>query len=200
MKLFNVIKPDMVEDIESLTYYFEYLKNNFNVKECNMYSLKSWVSLSKKLYFFDSNKDLTKKKQILTTIFGYYLLYNDESAVVNLYDVENINQEKLRQLYDLKKQLRKRYVLNTDKYYIRILNEDNIDYTEPLEMLQLETLDYEIVKVPFNREYDVNGFRMAFFNKLHFPDPYFDVVNKELSLLTSENVFEQKNRKTYVKF
>lgn len=193
MKLFNVIKPDMVNDIEAMAFYFECLKNNFYVEEYSMYSIKSWVDLSKKLYFFDSNQDLSKKKQILTTILGYYLLYNDESAIVNLYDVENINQEKLRQLYDLKKQLRKRYVLNTDKYYIRILNENIIDYAKPLDELQLEILDYEIVKVPFNNEYDVNGFRMAFFNKLHFPDPNFYIVNRELSLLASENVFEQKN-------
>ena len=197
MDFFNIIKPDMVNDTESMEFYINYLKYKLNIEIDKMYYLPDWPSVAQKLYDLDlkncdSDSEIIKKRQLLTTILGYYIRFSNEPAKVSLYYLDKIDENDLIQLSNLKKELRRRYVINNDKYYIKILNESIIDYSRPLSKIDLKTLETDIVRVPFDTEFSVPGYNMVFFNKLHFPDPDISVINRESVFLNSINAFDEK--------
>jgi len=197
MYLFNIIKPDMVNDTESMEFYIHYLKYKLNIEIDKMYYLADWPSVAQKLYDLDLkncdlDSEIIKKRQLLTTILGYYIRFSNEPAMVSLYYLDKIDKNDLIQLSNLKKELRRRYVINNDKYYIKILNESIIDYSRPLSKIDLKTLETDIVRVPFDTEFSVPGYNMVFFNKLHFPDPDISVINRESVFLNSINAFDEK--------
>lgn len=195
MDLFNIIKPDMVNDTESMEFYINYLKYKLNIEIHEMYYLPDWHLVAQKLYDLDlknCNSDSIKRKQLLTTILGYFIRFNDEPAMLSLYHLDKIDGNDLIQLFNLKKELRRRYVINNDKYYIRILNESIIDYSKPLSEIDLKTLESDIVRIPCNEEFYDPEYNMVFFNKLHFPDPDISVINREREFLDSINAFDEK--------
>lgn len=201
MKAFNIIKPDMIEDEESTKYYFSFLKNEMKIDTITQYKINDWVSLSKKLYEMDLiNGDDTienivmRRKQLLTTILGYYMCFNNKYATANVFDIGITNIElKLNQLSKFKKILRKKYVYDTDKYYLKILNMSDIDLENSLEQINLGLIKSDLVTLPANTEFNEENYNMIFFNKIHFPDPDIEKIKSELNLLNENGVFNKSN-------
>jgi hypothetical protein len=90
-----------------------------------------------------------------------------------------------------KKKLRKIYVSSTDKYYLKILNSIELDYTQPLNTIHLETILVQTVVIPFNQEWNNSEYNMVFFNKLHFPEPTISSIQNEICLIRDYAVLEK---------
>lgn len=199
MELYNIIKPDMICDEEALNFYFSFMKSEFGININKMYYLDDWVYISKLIYELDlcnmnlnSEEIIKKRKKLLTTILGYYLFYKNKCAVISLFDVDLQKKDILKDLDFLKKELRKRFVLKTDKYYLKILNRSEIDYSLPLTSINLDNIKVESVVVHSCEDFNDPNYEMIFFNKLHFPDPDVCYINKELGAIKQTNLFKEQ--------
>lgn len=201
MKLFNIIKPDMLNDEASLRFYLERMKKDFGIEIRDMYYLGDWTRIAKLIYELDLQmtqtdpaKILERRKQLLVSILGYDTYFRNQGAVVTLYDAPENRENILQELKAFKKELRELFVNNTDKYYIRILNEPEIDYSQPLEKMDLSKIKTEVIVVPPHVELPDPNLKMAFFNHMHFPECDPEAINRELNLLKDEGILEEKNQ------
>lgn len=165
-----------------------------------MYYIQDWVSISKKIYELDacdsnllSQDIIEKRKKLLITILGYYLYYKNQQAIISLYSVDIEKPNILNQLRSFKKELRNRYVLNTDRYYLRILNLSEINLELPLKLIDLQNIETETIIVPSSEYFDNPNYDMVFFNKIHFPDPNIETVQKELKILRENDIFNEES-------
>lgn len=200
MEVFNILKPDMIRNKEALNFYFDYMLNRFGIDIKKMYYIQDWVSISKKIYELDacdsnllSQDIIEKRKKLLITILGYYLYYKNQQAIISLYSVDIEKPNILNQLRSFKKELRNRYVLNTDRYYLRILNLSEINLELPLKLIDLQNIETETIIVPSSEYFDNPNYDMVFFNKIHFPDPNIETVQKELKILRENDIFNEEN-------
>lgn len=200
MEVFNILKPDMISNKEALDFYFDYMLNRFEIDITKMYYIQNWVSISKKIYELDvcdsnllSHNIIEKRKRLLITILGYYLYYKNQKAIITLYNVDIKKPYILNQLSVFKKELRTRYVLNTDKYYLRILNLSEINLELPLKSIDLQNIKTETIIVPSSENFDNPNYDMVFFNKIHFPDPNIETIQKELRILRENDIFNEEN-------
>lgn len=200
MEVFNILKPDMIRNKEALNFYFDYMLNRFGIDIKKMYYIQDWVSISKKIYELDacdsnllSQDIIEKRKKLLITILGYYLYYKNQQAIISLYSVDIEKPNILNQLRPFKKELRNRYVLNTDRYYLRILNLSEINLELPLKLIDLQNIETETIIVPSSEYFDNPNYDMVFFNKIHFPDPNIETVQKELKILRENDIFNEES-------
>lgn len=200
MEVFNILKPDMIRNKEALNFYFDYMLNRFGIDIKKMYYIQDWVSISKKIYELDacdsnllSQDIIEKRKKLLITILGYYLYYKNQQAIISLYSVDIEKPNILNQLRSFKKELRNRYVLNTDRYYLRILNLSEINLELPLKLIDLQNIETETIIVPSSEYFDNPNYDMVFFNKIHFPDPNIETVQKELKILRENDIFNEES-------
>lgn len=200
MEVFNILKPDMIRNKEALNFYFDYMLNGFGIDIKKMYYIQDWVSISKKIYELDacdsnllSQDIIEKRKKLLITILGYYLYYKNQQAIISLYSVDIEKPNILNQLRSFKKELRNRYVLNTDRYYLRILNLSEINLELPLKLIDLQNIETETIIVPSSEYFDNPNYDMVFFNKIHFPDPNIETVQKELKILRENDIFNEES-------
>ena len=200
MEVFNILKPDMIRNKEALNFYFDYMLNRFGIDIKKMYYIQDWVSISKKIYELDacdsnllSQDIIEKRKKLLITILGYYLYYKNQQAIISLYSVDIEKPNILNQLRSFKKELRNRYVLNTDRYYLRILNLSEINLELPLKLIDLQNIETETIIVPSSEYFDNPNDDMVFFNKIHFPDPNIETVQKELKILRENDIFNEES-------
>lgn len=200
MEVFNILKPDMIRNKEALNFYFDYMLNRFGIDIKKMYYIQDWVSISKKIYELDacdsnllSQDIIEKRKKLLITILGYYLYYKNQQAIISLYSVDIKKPNILNQLRSFKKELRNRYVLNTDRYYLRILNLSEINLELPLKLIDLQNIETETIIVPSSEYFDNPNYDMVFFNKIHFPDPNIETVQKELKILRENDIFNEES-------
>lgn len=200
MEVFNILKPDMIRNKEALNFYFDYMLNRFGIDIKKMYYIQDWVSISKKIYELDacdsnllSQDIIEKRKKLLITILGYYLYYKNQQAIISLYSVDIEKPNILNQLRFFKKELRNRYVLNTDRYYLRILNLSEINLELPLKLIDLQNIETETIIVPSSEYFDNPNYDMVFFNKIHFPDPNIETVQKELKILRENDIFNEES-------
>lgn len=200
MEIFNILKPDMIKDKEALSFYFEYMEMKFGINITKMYYIQDWIAISRIIYEMDvcnlklsSEEIKQRRKQILITILGYYMYYKNQQAIINLYNVDIKNPNILNQLSTFKKELRKRYVINTDKYYLKILNTSEIDFSLPLKLINLQNVKTETVIIPFSEEFNDPNYDMIFFNRIHFPDPNIGAIQNELRILNQNNIFDEDN-------
>lgn len=200
MLVFNIIKPDMINHSESINYYYDFINSNFDISSMNTYLISNWVDLAKKIYESEVEKQTTsitrlkKTKEILTTILGYNLFYKENNALLNIYEVPLRTFETLELLVAFKKDLRKKYVYETDKYYIKTINFNESNYEMPLSMVNIDNIELETFKIPFNQSFDDRDFNMVYFNKLHFPDPDPIAISKELKILKESGIICDKNK------
>lgn len=200
MEVFNILKPDMIRNKGALNFYFDYMLNRFGIDIKKMYYIQDWVSISKKIYELDacdsnllSQDIIEKRKKLLITILGYYLYYKNQQAIISLYSVDIEKPNILNQLRSFKKELRNRYVLNTDRYYLRILNLSEINLELPLKLIDLQNIETETIIVPSSEYFDNPNYDMVFFNKIHFPDPNIETVQKELKILRENDIFNEES-------
>lgn len=201
MEVFNIFKPDMISDKEALKYYFNYMEKDLKIKEQQLYKISNWTMLSKEMYEkdlkeqqLDLEEELIKRKQLLTTILGYHLFYRNEMAAVNLYKLEknDINLT-LYKLSAFKKELRKRFVYDTDKFYLKITNWSDIDIKAPLNQIDLDLIKSSYLTLPSTRNFDNPDYSMIFFNKLHFPNPNVESIERELEILRTHGIISENN-------
>lgn len=201
MKTFNILKPDMLENDSIVAYYLELLNKELGITLNENYYIENWIDFSKLVYELDltcNNLSLeeirSKRKQLLTTIKGYELFYGNKKAVAALYDIECNVESTLQKLSLLKKMIRQKYVYHTDRVYIKFLNEKEIDFNSPLCKIPLEEISVDICIMAHDKELNDPSYNMAFFNKLHFPDPNPICIGREIKLLTEEGIIKENNK------
>lgn len=197
MKVFYILKPDMLRNRDALKYYENGVLDSLFVHDAEFFYIREWTEFSKMLYDQDENLTLEqlkdKRKKVLTTILGYIKYFNGESAVLNTFNIPD-DEKCLKELFDFKKRLRKLFVYGTDQHFVSISNSDIISFQNKIITYDLDELDLEYRILPSNAVMDDERFGMIFFNKIHFPDPDSVSLKKDLELLREYGVFEEKNK------
>lgn len=197
MKVFYILKPDMLRNRDALKYYENGVLDSLFVHEAEFFYIRDWMEFSKLLY--DQDDDLTldelkaKRKKVLTTILGYRKYFEGESAVLNTFEIPD-DEKCLKELFDFKKRLRKLFVYGTDQHFVSIKDSNDISYENKIVTYDLSKLDLEYRILPSNASMNDEKFNMIFFNKIHFPDPDSVSLKKDMELLRSYGVFEEKNK------
>lgn len=201
MEVFNILKPDMLEDEESINYYLVNLKKKFDISLGNYYIVRDWVNLFIKLYESDlENSNLCleqlkiKRKQIITTVKGYDLLYKNKNALVFFYEISNDNKDLLQSLCDFKISFRKKYVYNTRKVYIRMLNETKINFDCSMTDIDMKDIKSDLHIVSCNQDFNDSRYSMCYFNKLHFPNPCKEDIEREKEIINNEGIIQNINK------
>jgi hypothetical protein len=197
MRTFYIQKPDMLRNPIAIKYCHDQLEKRGNIKLLDSYYIDDWVHISKLIYELKqpglSSDEMKKiRKQLVTTIAGYNRYYPNEPAVISLLDVPDDSH--LTDLHRFKKDLRKQFVNSSDKYYIRYLNEEEIDFGQRLVNINLQTLSAEYKCLKCDQEMEDDRYNMIFFNHLHCPDPDINSVEHDLDLLQANGVFSDKNK------
>ena len=197
MKVFYILKPDMLRNRDALKYYENGVLDSLFVHEAEFLYIRDWMEFSKLLY--DQDDDLTldelkaKRKKVLTTILGYRKYFEGESAILNTFEIPD-DEKCLKELFDFKKRLRKLFVYGTDQHFVSIKDSNDISYENKIVTYDLSKLDLEYRILPSNASMNDEKFNMIFFNKIHFPDPDSVSLKKDMELLRSYGVFEEKNK------
>lgn len=196
MKTLNILKPDCFDNIDTVEYYLSELFKIQEIDNVEFYQLPNWIMLAKQLYELDvveNCKDVEEKhkrrKKLLTTLKGYDLFYNNREGVISLININSNEMETLSKLDKLKKQLRNLYVLETDRYYLKFENENDLDFDSTLPQFDLSTIETSHLKISYDSDFDNADYDMVFFNKLHSPDPNPYIVRKEIELLSDNEAF-----------
>lgn len=196
MKAFYILKPDAIERPEVLKAYETIINSEGYIKNRNQYLIDSWVDLSCKLYE-PIDKNISKrsllelKKQLLTTIKCYDYLYQDKKAVIDIFDIPD-DIEILKRLEKLKYLIRKEYVLNTDKNYIKFLNLSKEDLLKELKDIDIRNLNISHVRVNYDENIDARGYNLAYLNCIHISDPNEVSIGRDLDIIESSNVLTKK--------
>lgn len=193
---FYIFKPDMVLSKESIAYYISEMKKNNNVDILEFYNIEDWTKLSKVLYEPDDrsitlNELKELRKRMLTTIKGYQEFYSNTNAILNIIEIKDCNR--LQELYDFKKELRKKFVYNERKVYLKFNNLTDEILENKLENCNVEEINckYEMCdvnQIPSNQE-----FNLIYFNKIHFPDPQTTLIKRDLKLIKEAGIIKPKN-------
>lgn len=187
MQAFYLLKPDILTDKKALDYYYKFLSDQ-KIKIYDEYLINNWINLSKLLYEPDYEKDIEKikkiRKQMITTIKGYQLFYEDK-ALINTIEAD---QNRLQDLYDFKKELRKQFVYDEEKYYL--VFEEDIPTDKKLSDINIENIKCNAIIVP--KMIKKEGYNLVYFNKIHFPDPTKEAVNRDLIIIEENGVCDNK--------
>ncbi len=196
MKAFYILKPDCLQRKEVLEYYRKLLYDIKYIRNIQQYQISSWKNLSCLIYepndSLVASLDIVKiRKQMLTTIKGYNIFY-DDTAIINIFDVEN-DISLLKELEKIKYDIRKKFVLNTDKNYIKFLNlNDNDLLCNRLIDIDIDKLKVDCVRLNFDQVMEDENYKLAFFNCIHFPEPEVEFIEKDLDIIMSNNVLLKK--------
>lgn len=193
MKIINILKPDALGNIQALVYYFESIIKFENVSSIKLYELTNWTRISSLIYEYDvvhgKDEKLIHRKKLLTSISGYYHIFNNQPGIVVLLDVKNDIDDILKKLYILKKKIRQLFVSNNDLYYLKFLNINSNILNLPLYDIKVPELRVDIKRFPSNAPYDNIDYSMIYFNIIHSPDPSdLGEVMNSLNILEEEKV------------
>ena len=198
MNVINIIKPDALNNEVSLKYYFKNVINIENINSIKLYYMDNWTKIASMIYEYDvmmsSGNCLELRKKLLTSIAGYYHIYPKNNGIVVFFDINNDNITiSLQKLYQLKKDIRKKYVSNTDLYYLKFLNEDDITFDRPLYDIDLSELKVDIKKLPANFDYDDAVYKIIYLNQIHGHNPNsLDEIRHSVKILNNEDVINEK--------
>lgn len=201
MEVFNIIKPDMIYDKNSLTYYFNELGKILELDKLKMYNIPNWALLSRKIYEMEIQcsslsleECLLKRKQFLTTIIGYskYNIEKNGAAIVFSIDEKCDIVKILNEMYLLKKRIRKKYVAKSNKLYLKYLDEGKIDFSKPLYDIDINHINTEVKMCKYNEFFFDSNYNMIFFNKLHSPDVNLNALKMELDILYSTEIISEE--------
>lgn len=197
METFNIFKPDMASDESFIRMYLAEVQRQIGISPRIAYLLSDYSYVCKLLYELDTQSEhmdleaiRAKRKQILTTIKAYEMLYPSMPAIAVTYVLDH--PEQLNQFYRLKKEMRRLYVYDSKKVFVKFL--DDIDYSLPLTSIDTASIRalYRVTSPAVEELSD--DFNLAFFNKIHCPDPEPELVDKEIMILKKGNLFHQKRR------
>lgn len=193
---FFILKPDMFHDWESVQYYLDFINGNAKLELLDFYRIRDWISLSKLLYEpQDVNLPLNELREIrrrmLITIKGYEEFYKDEEAVLSLFNMRH--NTPLQELYDFKKQLRKKFVMNTRRCYMKFDDECSLDLNCTLKDCDTSKVHGSYIVSSDGTEITEKGYDMIFFNKIHFCDAGYECLKRDMSIVESQNIISQEN-------
>ena len=194
MRGFYLLKPDMLCDSDAFNFYLDYINNSKIITAKNFYVIDDWIKLSKLLYEPDiDNMSLVElrklRKQMLVTIKGYDLFYKNKEAIFSEIDIHDLSR--LQELFDFKKELRKRFVYGENKNYISF--KSDIDFDKRLIDIDLDMIECETLTVGASENVIDNDYNMIFFNKIHFPDPNVGAINRDLGCIDDCNIVRDSN-------
>lgn len=164
-----IMKPDMIDNIRAQRYFYNLLKENGNIQIIDQISVNKWSMLAKELYEEESdNKELYNLK-IIRTILTYKQIYPiDKAKIVKV----SFNSEiiSLKQLEEIKKEIRRVFAYAVDaKYYIKILNPQEINFNQKLVDIETDKIKYDIKC--YDRLIEDDIYKFAYLNMIHFSDP-----------------------------
>lgn len=197
MMLFNIIKPDMLDSPKVLEYYYSLLSkiDKFSLRE--LYIIKNWVSLSQLLYELDIKNypgdKQQRRRELLTTIKGYSLCYPKNEAILTTFDLNSDLIEASQEMYRLKKEIRRQFVYDSDKHYLRYLDKD-LDFSQRLSEYNIQNINVEHIVIPGNNELNDSDYFMIYFNNLHCSDPTIESIDKEFQVIRDLQIIEERNR------
>jgi hypothetical protein len=196
MEAFYIIKPDMIVRNNVMDYYNCVIDNLLYIENRRRYIISDWVDLSCMLYEpSDREMSIDKLKkirsQMLTTIKGYDYLYKDGEAYIDIFDIpDDINI--LKELEEIKYNIRRRYVLNTPKNYFKFnSNMDELVCYE-LKDIPVRELDVSHMRVNYDEDIDNLDYRLAFLNCIHFPDSDYLSVSRDLDVIDRSKLLTKK--------
>ena len=198
MILFNVIKPDMLINKKTLEYYFASLSkiDKFSLKE--LYIVEDWILLSKLLYEIEiikyekEQEKRERRKELITTIKGYDLCYPEHYAVLVTFTLNSEITDALETMCKLKKEIRKKFVYETDKHYLKYLDQ-NLDFSNRLFDIEIENISVEHKVIPYSIDFNHPEYYMIYFNCLHCCDPIIENVQKESQIIANAQIIREKN-------
>lgn len=203
MITFNIFKPDLLGKDEEEREYLETVRSQIGTIPSMIFRIPDWSKVSKTIYEQDLlNTKLSceatreKRKQILRSVIAYEEYYKDSYGRLLLFNINGSYQdleEKLRIFNRIKKEFRKKYVYTQDKYFVKFVNEREIDFDAPLHSIDHSSIIPETKIVRFDEEVNEPGFELAFFNKIHCPDPLPTLVEHELKLIGDCGVLTTNN-------
>lgn len=192
-----IIKPDMVNEPDAMTFYKMFLNDNPKINLKEQYKIDDWVELSKILYEPDNIKNLEElrrvRMQLMTTIKGYEHFFKKQTAILSLIEIDdNYN---LQELYDFKKELRKKFVVNGDKYYFKYdsINSQNL-FKNKLVDIDTSQVNGSFLKLSNFEKEPCDDYQMIYFNKIHFPDPNEKSLDRDLECVKRLKIISDKNR------
>lgn len=196
MKAFYILKPDSLERKDVIEAYKKLIGSQEYIKNRQQYIINSWVDLSCLLYE-PQNIDLIgdeKRKlrlNMLTTIKGYDYLYPNKPAVIDMFDIPNEIQC-LIFLNNIKYRIRKEYVLNTSKNYIKFLNLTRKMLTKELKNIDVRNLDISHIRTNHDVNLEIKDYYLAYMNCIHFPDPNIEAIERDIDIMVNEKVLTKK--------
>ena len=171
MKVFYILKPDMLRNRDALKYYENGVLDSLFVHEAEFFYIRDWAEFSKLLYDQDDNLTLDelkeKRKKVLTTILGYKKYFEGESAVLNTFEIPD-DEKCLKELFDFKKRLRQIFVYGTSQHFVSINDSRVIPYENKIVTYDLNDLDLEFRVLPPNATMNDRRFNMIFLIKYIF--------------------------------
>lgn len=196
MKSFYILKPDGIKRKEVLNSYESLLSKENYIKNRSRYLIDTWVDLSCLLYDpFDKKITEEEKKEIrrkmLTTIKGYDLLYQNNKAIIDIFDIpEDIYL--LKRLEQIKYQIRENLVLNTPKNYLKFLNLTDHLLSQELKNINIRELTVSHIKVNHDDFFFEEDYHLACLNCIHFPDPDTKSIERDLEIIESSKILTKK--------
>lgn len=186
MKAFYILKPDMLENKEFLLAYREMIQDSKFMKSLGTYNLGNWCELASLLYdIYPSDKKqedvIAWRKKMMITIMGYYKYYKEKEALIDIIDVPS---DMLVAMEEKKKEYRKLYVYDRDKYFVNIASDGNISYNDCMSSIDLSKVNasYYMTKKGHDEEIHV-GYNLILFNKIHSPDPTREDIERDMEII-----------------
>lgn len=88
--------------------------------------------------------------------------------------------------------LRKKYVINTDKNYLKFNNLTEEIIKKNLKDILIGKLDISHIKVRSHENIEIPGYNLAYLNCIHTPDPNIESVQRDLNIIESSKKLIKK--------
>jgi hypothetical protein len=128
---------------------------------------------------------------MITTIKGYDYLYKDAPAIIDIFDVDT-SILTLKQLEEIKKYIRYRYVLDTDRNFIKFRDLSNEMLLKKLSEIPISDLNISHLKLGYDDILLGSGYSLAHFNCIHFPEPNEKEIERDFNIIEKEKVLTKK--------
>lgn len=196
MKAFYILKPDALKRKEVINAYQDIVQNLRFINNREQYLIDSWKDLSCLLYDpFDKNiteeEKVDIRRKMITTIKGYDYLYKDVPAIIDIFDVDT-SILTLKQLEEIKKYIRYRYVLDTDQNFIKFRDLSEEMLLKKLSEIPISDLNISHLRIGYDDDLFASGYSLAHFNCIHFPEPNVKEIERDFNIIEKGKILTKK--------
>lgn len=178
--MYTILKPESRKYLSQIEYSLE--SEDFKIK--SRHSIKSWTNLARYLY-----EPQVQESRVFASELDCYLkltnyFFGDSGAVLLLSKKGNIIKN-LEQLYEFKKNLRKKilYELNDSiKVFI------DMDKFDPEQRYHIGTRG----ALGFGNEIFRGRWAYFFFKQIHVPDPNIASLEREMTILKNNGILNEE--------